>query len=99
VVVVDIKQISLTGEEVPMQQTEPPKPTKKYRTMQQLHGITNGRTCGECDHLVKHLWNKTYYKCELWYVSRSEATDIRKKNQACGLFKERVSEDGSSKDE
>ena len=76
-VVVDIKQISLTGEEVPMQQTEPPKPTKKYRTMQQLHGITNGRTCGECDHLVKHLWNKTYYKCELWYVSRSEATDKR----------------------
>jgi hypothetical protein len=95
----DAMQISLTGEEVPIQVPEPHKPpTRKYRTMQQLHGTTPRKICGDCEHFIRHRWDKVYFKCELWHMSHSAATDIRKKDQACGLFKERVSEDGSSKD-
>ena len=97
----DIKQISLTGEEVPMQADGPPKPKGrgKYRTMQQLHGMTKGKICGDCEHFIVHRYSKTYFKCELWHQSSSAATDIRKKSEACGLWEEREDEDGSSKDE
>lgn len=60
--------------------------SRKFKTMQELHGITKNRTCKECKHLIKRVYSNTYYKCGLWKMSNSVATDIRLKNQACGKF-------------
>lgn len=71
--------------------TEPPEPKRegnRYRTMQELHGVKEGNhTCKTCEHCVGyHYHGKRYYKCELWIVSNSEATDIRLKNPACNKY-------------
>lgn len=72
--------------------TEPPEQKRegnRYRTMQELHGVKEGNdTCKTCGHCVRyHYHGKTYYKCELWIISNSEATDIRLKNKACNKYK------------
>ena len=80
--------------------TEPPEPQPKgrkpYQTMQELHGIKEGNdTCKTCKHCVCERYHgRTYYKCELWYISNSASTDIRLKNRACNKY-ERESEDGT----
>ena len=78
--------------------SEPPEIKRegnRYRTMQELHGIKEGNdTCKTCDHLMNGYYHgKSYYKCELWIVSHSSATDIRLKNRACNKY-ERESENG-----
>jgi hypothetical protein len=80
--------------------SEPPEPKhdgNRYRTMQELHGIKEGNdTCKTCKHCVCYTnrrGNRHYYKCELWIISSSEATDIRLKNKACKRY-ERESENG-----
>lgn len=80
--------------------TEPAEPKRegnRYRTMQELHGIKEGNdTCKTCDHLMNGYYHgKSYYKCELWIVSHSSATDIRLKNKACNKY-ERGNENGKS---
>jgi hypothetical protein len=74
----------------------PPKGRKPYKTMQELHGIKEGDdTCKTCDHLMNGYYHgKSYYKCELWIVSHSSATDIRLKNRACNKY-ERENENGT----
>lgn len=84
------KQIDIFGNEISI--SDLPKPTsgRKYKTMQQLYGVLEGKTCKTCAHCEKYRYHrKTYYKCELWYVSNSEATDIRLKNVACKKYKEK----------
>jgi hypothetical protein len=75
--------------------SEPPEPKRegnRYRTMQELHGVKEGEFCKTCKHCVcAHYHGRNYYKCELWIVSHSEATDIRLKNPACNKY-ERESE-------
>ena len=65
------------------------KGRKKYPTMQYQHRIIEGKTCKTCRHcLCKDHHGRTYYKCELWILSHSSATDIRLKNKACGKYEE-----------
>lgn len=71
--------------------SEPPEPKhdgNRYRTMQELHGIKDGNdTCKTCKHCAGHHYHgKTYYKCDLWIISNSAATDIRLKNKACNKY-------------
>lgn len=73
--------------------TVPPEQKRegnRYRTMQELHGIKDGNdTCKTCKHCACYTnrgCNRHYYKCELWIISSSEATDIRLKNKACNLY-------------
>ena len=74
--------------------TEPPEPIHKggnrYPRMQEIHGIKEGNdTCKTCKHCVCYTnrqGNRNYYKCELWFISSSEATDIRLKNRACNKY-------------
>ena len=78
--------------------SEPPEPKhdgNRYRTMQELHGIKEGDdTCKTCKHCLRERYHgRTYFKCELWYISNSAATDIRLKNRACNKY-ERESENG-----
>lgn len=77
--------------------TEPPEPKhdgNRYRTMQELHGIKEGNdTCKTCDHLMNGYYHgKSYYKCELWIVSHSSATDIRLKNPACNKYEREITD-------
>lgn len=81
-----MKQFDMFGNEnepVPIKN----KGRRKYPTMQYLYGITEGKTCKSCKHLMNGYYHgKSYYKCELWIVSHSSATDIRLKNKACGKY-------------
>jgi hypothetical protein len=83
-------QINLFGEyqEYPKVQ-EKPKGREKYKTMQQIHGTIDGKICKHCQHCRSIEYANKYYKCELWILSHSSATDIRLKNTACGLYKEK----------
>ena len=78
---------------------EPKREGNRYRTMQELHGIKEGNdTCKTCKHCVCYTnrgGNRRYYKCELWIISSSEATDIRLKNKACNKY-ERESENDNT---
>lgn len=63
-------------------------PDNRYKTMQELHGYSEGHTCGTCGNLLKFEYHdRTYYKCDLWKISHSSATDIRLKNKACGKWR------------
>lgn len=91
----DTMQIGMDGKDMPMQTTEPPKPSRKFKTMQQIHGILSGKICGDCAYFVRYSYHdKTFFKCREWRLSNSAATDIRKGAQACGIFRQRR-EDGS----
>lgn len=85
-------QVDIFGNEIPIDQIPQQKQivgAKKYKTMQQLHGTSEGKTCKTCKHCVAYRHNfKTYYKCDLWIVSSSKATDIRLKNTACKKYEE-----------
>lgn len=77
----------------------PPEPKhdgNRYRTMQELYGIKEGNdTCKTCEHCLRERYHgRTYFKCELWHISNSEATDIRLKNKACNKY-ERESKNGT----
>lgn len=86
-----VKNYDLFGNEVEV--TDLPKGRRKTPTMQEMYGLTDGRTCGECTHCVAHEANRRWYKCKLWLRffpggGNSAATDIRLKNMACGKFEE-----------
>lgn len=61
------------------------KPSRKFKTMQELYGTLDGVKCKDCKHCI--CWS--YYKCELWRMSSCSATDIRLKNTACRKFEEK----------
>lgn len=82
-----MEQINLFGEAV---EIVPPSRggRNKYRTMQERHGEFKGFTCRDCVHRVNgsHRYDKNFWKCRLWIVSSSDATDIRLKDTACRKF-------------
>ena len=59
---------------------------RKIEAMYRLYGVHFGKRCADCPHLLMHVWNKRYYKCEIYGNSHSEATDWRLKWQACGMI-------------
>ena len=82
------KQIDLFGNESEIPPVVETRGRKKFSTMQELHGVIDGKTCKTCKHLCSHEQSRKWYKCELWYQSSSSATDIRLKNKACKLYEE-----------
>ena len=82
-----MKQFDIFGNENEIPVNVKKTGRRKYKTMQQLHGIRDGETCKTCMHLMNGYYHgKSYYKCELWIVSHSSATDIRLKNKACSKW-------------
>jgi len=77
-------QINLFGDITPV--AEPPKPTRKHKTMQESHGEKPGHICKNCKHIIKRKYASTYYKCALWRNTASPTTDIKANQTACGLF-------------
>ena len=54
--------------------------------MRRHFGATDAR-CKDCKHLISVRWHDNqYYKCELYGLSHSEATDWRVSEKACGLY-------------
>lgn len=63
------------------------KPEKrKIDAMHARFGVTPDKLCKDCNHFQEWLYDKKYFKCEVYGLSRSEASDWRKKYVACGLF-------------
>lgn len=67
------------------------KQAKRIDRMHALHGVAQGRVCGDCAHcrrtnrdMARQVW-----KCSAYGDSRSAATDWRLRWVACGLFEAR----------
>ena len=90
------KQLDIFGNEIKINEIvrREKQKRKRYRTMQQIHGIKEGNICGDCKHCVGFRQSKTWYKCDLWIMSHSSATDIRLKDTACNKFESEVSDNG-----
>ena len=60
---------------------------RKIEAMHRLYGVHHGKTCAECKHLI-HIVYRSFsgYKCTVYGLSCSEATDWRLEWQACGLI-------------
>lgn len=73
--------------------TDAPLPVKRwgnrFETMQDLHGLTEGQKCKDCKHLFKRQYGRNYYKCSLWHITGSSASDVRIGKTACGKFEPR----------
>ena len=83
-----MEQIDLWGNSNPVTETEP-KTRRRYKTMQETHGFTEGQKCKQCKHLLVRQYANKYYKCRLWRVTDSASTDIRINKTACGKFEPR----------
>lgn len=82
------KQLDVFGNEVDLTDVEKreKQSRRRLRTMQEMYGTKEGFTCKTCKYAVRHRQAKTWYKCELWLQSHSEATDIRLKDTACNKY-------------
>ena len=60
---------------------------RKIFAMHRTYGKSEGKQCRDCCNLIGGDYHgKRYYKCKLYGVSRSDATDWRLKYPACGAF-------------
>ena len=60
---------------------------KKIAAMHAEHGAVANLQCGGCRNLISAPGNTiNVHKCKMYGVSKSSATDWRKKWAACGLF-------------
>ena len=58
----------------------------KIDRMHEMFGSVPEKHCKDCDHLIRHRYNRVFYKCECYGETSSEASDWRLKWTACGLF-------------
>lgn len=59
--------------------------TMRHRPWSEFLGKgPDGKTCGDCEFLT----GNKYFKCGKQTKTRGPGTDIRKKDQACRMFKE-----------
>ena len=60
--------------------------TRKIDAMHKEYGKDEQHKCAQCCNLSSYIQSRTWYKCEAYGNSNSEATDWAKRNIACGLF-------------
>lgn len=58
----------------------------KIDAMHTQYGKRSGKLCKDCDYLCSYTANRRWYKCRMYGVSSSEATDWRLSYVACGLI-------------
>ena len=80
-------QLDLFGN--PCSIPEAPPPSRRFKTMQELHGTNPHYKCRDCNFRMIFQYSKNYNKCCKWHVSNSTATDIKVSATACGLFEMR----------
>ena len=60
---------------------------RKIDAMHRTYGMNENHQCRDCCNLIGGDYRgKRYYKCKVYGISRSEATDWRLKYTACGAF-------------
>jgi hypothetical protein len=87
----------LFGNEIGQPEKQPKMPENHraivaHKKLLQLHGITEGKKCKDCDLCYRYQQSKTWYKCSLFSTSGTVATDWRANWQACGKFKKETDE-------
>lgn len=82
-----MRQIDIFGNEVSLKDLNQTEPRSIKRVFRKIYGFDHDHTCKDCKHLVCNRYNyKNYYKCDLMGITDSEATDIRLKDVACGMW-------------
>lgn len=59
---------------------------RKIDLMHRQFGICPGHKCKYCDNLIVRHRDRRYYKCEVYGISNSEATDWCLSYDACGMY-------------
>ena len=59
---------------------------RKIEAMHAAYGISSDHKCKDCNHLCCHEYSRYYYKCRLYGLSASDATDWRVGWTACGMW-------------
>ena len=60
---------------------------RKIFAMHKRFGTCGLFRCKDCNHLIGGKYHdRQYYKCELYGMTHSEATDWRVSYQACGMY-------------
>ena len=60
---------------------------RKIDAMHVLYGQVHGKRCCECPHFIEGYYHdRKLMKCKAYGMTHSEATDWRKKWDACGLI-------------
>ena len=83
------KQFDILGNEIEIEKANPPNPKgrPKMATMNEMWGTMGGKKCGNCKYFLRLRYKgKKYFKCELWKLSHSEATDKRVSDDACNRW-------------
>ena len=66
---------------------------RKIFAMHKRFGTCGAFRCKDCDHLIGGKYHdRQLYKCELYGLTHSEATDWRLSYQACGMYNMEVDE-------
>lgn len=63
-----------------------PKGVRKEQAMYHLFGKAEGKKCKDCPHLIRKLYSRAYYKCEMYGDTCAESTDWGCTWTACGLI-------------
>lgn len=87
-----VKQLDIFGNEVEIEIVESIQPNSRSltATMNEIWGTLENKRCGECKHFLRLRYHgKTYFKCELWSITQSTATDKRIKDIACKRWEEK----------
>ena len=59
---------------------------RKLAAMHRLYGSIPAMACKNCRHLAERSGKRTHYKCGLYGVTGSEATDWGLSWTACGMY-------------
>jgi hypothetical protein len=62
---------------------------QQWRQLHTIYGKTEGKKCGNCEHLIRKNYSKTYLKCGLATNTNGPATDWRAMWIACGKFEQK----------
>lgn len=68
---------------------------KKIDAMHRRYGKIEDKRCGDCCNFYEKVYGKKYFKCSLYGMSSSTATDWAKKWVACGQFNIPFEPDGN----
>lgn len=60
--------------------------SRKISAMHDLFGMDPLHKCKDCKYLCSYEANRKWYKCQVYGVTNSEATDWRLSYMACGLY-------------
>lgn len=64
---------------------------RKIALMHRLFGVSDGHTCRECSNFVKGKYHdRMLYKCKVYGMTHSAASDWAGRWQACGAFNQAI---------